>query len=82
MVLFMDTFSPALHERISSSDRRRQLENSIAQAMDRYNSDFEAIRANTARLRALREAREAEAEALVVVAPVRKRRTKAQAKAI
>mgnify|MGYP000252798513 CR=1 FL=1 len=82
MVSSMDTSSPALHERISSSDRRRQLENSIAQAMDRYNSDFEAIRANTARLRALREAREAEAEALVVISPVRKRRAKAPAKAV
>lgn len=54
----MNTSSPPL-ERLSSSDRKRQLEESIAQAMARCRSEHDAVLANTARLRALREAREA-----------------------
>lgn len=45
---------------LSSADNRRQLEESIARAMERYRGDFEAIREKTSRLRAEREAREAE----------------------
>ncbi|MDQ0504126.1 hypothetical protein [Xanthobacter agilis] len=43
---------------LSSSERRRQLEESTAHAMERYRSDFEAVREKTSRLRAEREARE------------------------
>jgi len=60
MVTDMNTSSQTQPDRISSTDRRRQLEESISQAMARYRSDFEAVRANSARLRAQREAMEAE----------------------
>ncbi|MEP9352567.1 hypothetical protein ABLE93_03100 [Xanthobacter sp. KR7-65] len=45
---------------LSSAERRRQLEESVATAMDRYKADFEAVRAKSSRLRAEREARDAE----------------------
>jgi len=48
---------------LSSTERARQLEESTARAMERYRSEFEALRARTARLRAEREAREAAAPA-------------------
>lgn len=57
-------------EKVSSSDRRRQLEESVASAMVRYRSDYEAVRVNTARLREQREAREAE---VTIVTPKKKR---------
>ena len=46
---------------LSSAESRRQMEESIDQAMTRYKSEFEAMREKTARLRALREARDLEA---------------------
>lgn len=45
---------------LSSAERTRQLEESIARAMDRYRNDFEAVREKSARLRAAREALETE----------------------
>lgn len=45
---------------ISTADSRRQLEESIGRAMERYRSDFEVVREKSARLRAEREALEAE----------------------
>lgn len=45
---------------ISTADSRRQLEESIGRAMERYRSDFEAVREKSARLRAEREALETE----------------------
>ncbi|MFG1344911.1 hypothetical protein V5F59_08450 [Xanthobacter autotrophicus DSM 431] len=45
---------------LSSAERRRQLEESTARAMERYRSEFEATRAKTSRLRAEREARQEE----------------------
>lgn len=48
---------------LSSAESRRQLDESIERAMDRYRTDFEAVRENSARLRAVREARDREAAA-------------------
>lgn len=45
---------------LSSAERTRQLEESIARAMDCYRNDFEAVREKSARLRAAREALETE----------------------
>lgn len=45
---------------LSSADSRRQLEQSIERAMERYRSDFEAVREKSAKLRAQREALDAE----------------------
>ncbi|MDI4663551.1 hypothetical protein K9U40_04245 [Xanthobacter autotrophicus] len=65
------------HEnRLSSTERTRQLEESIARAMERYRNDFEAVRENSARLRAAREALEAENASTHVASrtPIRKAR--------
>lgn len=45
---------------LSSAERTRQLGESIARAMERYKNDFEAVREKSAKLRAQREALEAE----------------------
>ena len=45
---------------LSSAERRRQLDESTTRAMNRYKSEFEALRTKTSRLRAEREARELE----------------------
>lgn len=43
---------------LSSADNRRRLDESISRAMERYKSDFEAVREKSARLRAARESLE------------------------
>ncbi len=58
---------------LSSAESRRQLDESIERAMERNRGELEAVRAKSARLRALREASEKEAAA----APLPKRRRKA-----
>lgn len=45
-------------KQLSSAESRRQLEESVQRAMERYKSDFEAVRANSERLREAREARD------------------------
>lgn len=45
---------------LSSAESRRQLDESIERAMERYRGEFEAVREKSARLRALREASEQE----------------------
>lgn len=57
------TPTTANQKQLSSAENRRQLEESVERAMQRYKSDFEAVRANSARLREAREAQEADAEA-------------------
>lgn len=52
------TEQPPHQKAPSSAESRRQLEESVARAMERYKSDFEAVRANTVRLREAREAQE------------------------
>ena len=51
----MTPISPHQND-LSSTERRRQLEESTARAMDRYKTELEAVRAKTSRLRAAREA--------------------------
>lgn len=60
VVEYSMTSITAHQNHLSSAESRRQLEESTARALDRYRSEFEALRANTARLRSEREAREAE----------------------
>lgn len=72
MVSYFMTPMTTHQGRLSSADSRRQLEESIARAMDRYRTDFEAVREKSAKLRAQREAAEAEAENAAKGATVRK----------
>lgn len=63
------TPTTANQKQLSSAENRRQLEESVERAMQRYKSDFEAVRANSARLREAREAQQADAEAREKVTP-------------
>ncbi len=65
---------------LSTSERQRQMDESVKQAMALYQRDGDAMRANTARLKALREAHEAAAAAeKAAAAPVKKVRKTAKA---
>lgn len=63
MVLCLMTPITTHQSGLSSAERARQLEESTARAMERYKTDFEAVRAKTSKLRAAREAREADGPA-------------------
>lgn len=69
--------TPADHrpKPLSTAERQRQNEESVALAMDRYKREGEAVRANTERLKALREAHQRANP--VAVPERRRRRTKA-----
>lgn len=62
----------------SSAENRRQLEESVSRAMERYKSDFEAVRAKSERLREAREARDdaTAQKAPADPAPVKKKRAR------
>lgn len=66
---------------LSSAESRRQLDESIERAMDRYRTDFEAMRENSARLRAVREARDREAAAIPATTTGKKTTAKRRIKA-
>lgn len=66
---------------LSSAESRRQLDESIERAMDRYRTDFEAVRENSARLRAVREARDREAAATPASSKATKTTAKRRSKA-
>ena len=76
LLLFMTPITPHQNT-LSSAESRRQLDESIERAMDRYRSDFEAVRENSARLRAVREERDREAAATAATKTTAKRRSKA-----
>lgn len=62
-------------KQMSSAESRRQLEESVERAMERYKSDFEAVRAKSERLRMAREARD-DASAKAPSEPAGKKRAR------